>query len=458
MSWAPAVIGAGLAAGSLLARKRGRIPNVPEIRNVRVRPGNEVALRDIDIPLPDTEEEEEFQRIKGTRYVMDRKKLKSGRKLPVTQYMNRVLRNNIVHVRERFGAISDPSDTNGNNRGAYWLSHGTVTVGGGSFINIDGTNYASYVSYPIHIWPIGNTSQNPTYVSANNVGNGAYELIGANVAALPNKMAFRRLGGWSRTVNVLPGTYNNGTAGPPTAVAFNIVAPEVVDNESTGTVNLGRQALLEWYKIKTLVYGKKTRPTYIKFSIVQFLDDRLSPDWWWYLGPSGNAVGTSQLEAKTFDRQTDEFWRNRVRPLIANPCSEGQKIDMSATMKVVASKTVVINSKESVDSDADPEQQFIQWFNRVNKKVDFGTYSTGVVDGLTDANNQNPNFVAAPAVDIGQSPVTEIKKNLYLLVESYQPDREDYVYNPAQATATNPTNALTASYDCMLRKSWAVVE
>lgn len=449
------VVAAGVARAVVRGRNDGRYIDEEEDQPARSRQRTDTGVAGGSEAGFDREEEGSR---KGVRYVMDRKKLRSGRKLPITQYMNRVLKNNVIHVRERFGAITDPSDVNGTNRGAYWLNHGTVSVGGGAFINIDGTNYASYVAYPVHVWPIGNTSQNPTYVSANNVGNGGYELIGANVAALPNKMAWKRLGGWSRTVSVLPGTYPNGTAGPPTAVGFNIVAPEVVDNEYTTTVNLGRQSLLEWYKIKTLVYGKKTRPTMIKFSIVQFMDERLSPDWWWFLGPTGNAVGTSVLEAKTFDGSADEFWRGRIRPLIANPCSEGQRIDNSAKMKVVATKTVTINSKESVDSDADPEQQFIQWFNRVNKRVDFGTFSTGAVDNLTDANNQNPNFVAAPAVDIGQCPVNEIKKNLYLVVESYQPDREDYTYAPANALATNPTNSLTASYDCMLRKSWAVVE
>lgn len=430
-----------------------------QTRNVRRR--LEPALEPVAGPSRvNTEMDDERRAMngRGSTYVMRRKKFKNGKKLPITQYIDRVVKPNIVHVRERFGAITDPSDTVGNNRGAYWLNHGTVSTPG-PLITIDGATYGSYLAYPIHVWPICNTSANPTYPAgvAFNVGNGGYELIGGNIAALPNKIGWKRIGGWSNSTVVTVGTYFNGPAG---AIAPNIVAPEVIDNEqTTNTVLLGRSALLEWFKIKTLVYAKKTRPTMIRFSIVSFMDERISPDWWWFLGPTGNATTTSHLEAKTFDGVADEFWRSRLRPLIANPCSENTVVDKGPKMKVHGTKIVTLNSKESTESDADPEQQFIDWFNRVNKQVEFGTFSTGAVVPLqTDATLENPNYVQAPAQLIGQCPVSDITKNLYLLVESYQPDRENWIYQPNNAAATNPTNALSASYDFMLRKSWAVVE
>lgn len=381
---------------------------------------------------------------------MSRRKIRRGKKMERGKYVDKVVSQNLVHCKERFGAISDPADTVGSNRGAYWINHGQVTAT--TSLNIDGVLYGGYMQYPIHVWPIFNTSQNPTSFSPNNIGNGGYELIGGTIGgAIPGKLAWKRIGGWPKTAVIAPGVYNNLAAG---AVPFSIAAPELVDNETVSNTSLGRSAILEWFNAKMLFYGKKTRPTYITLQLVKFADEEFSPDWPW---TQASAATTGVNEAKTVGGTADEFWRGRLRKLIANPCSESTVVNREKKWTVLAKKVVKLAPKESIDSDTDPHQDFINWFERVNKAVDFGTYFDGAADTLNDTLTANPNFVQTPSVKIGQIPTNKMEKNIYLVVESYAPDQQNWTYNELGAGATNPSNGVSASYDFMLRKSWATI-
>lgn len=384
-------------------------------------------------------------------YTMSRRRIRRGRKISYAKYVDRVVSQNLVHVKERFGAISDPSDTLGNNRGAYFINHGQVTAT--TSITIDGVLYGGYMQYPIHCWPLFNTSQNPTAFGSTNLGNGGYELIGGTPGGtIPGRLAWKRIGGWSKDRVIAPGVYNNQAAG---AVPWDIVAPELIDNESLTSSTLGRQAILEWFNAKTLVYGKKTRPTYITFSLVTFPDEQFAPDYEWTRQVAATLTAN---EGRLIEGVADEFWRARLRRLIANPCSESTVVNTEKKLRVLSRKVVKLAPKESIDSDTDPHQQFINWFERVNKPVDFSTHYVGATDTINDTLMANPNYVQQPAVKIGQIPGNKMYRNMYILVESYAPDQNNWTYNELGAGATNPSNSSVASYDFTIKKSWVKVD
>ena len=135
-------------------------------------------------------------------------------------------------------------------------------------------------------------------------------------------------------------------------------------------------------------------------------------------------------------------------PLVANPAAVTDVLSNSKKIRVVASKVIKLAPKESIDSDADPHQQFVDWFHRFNDTLDYSFESTAGIDA--DDISQ-PNQFPAQNVGVSRCCLQYPKRNPFLMITSYQPEEFSTVPDVPL------TNNLFASFDISIVKSTTCV-
>lgn len=388
------------------------------------------------------ESEKKRKKMPTGTYSQKRTTIKRGYKIARHKYLDKVTSQAVTHIKERASAVSDPADATGNNRGAVWLAHG-INASPLNVYDIDTgvtTAEANWVEYPVHVFSLCNTRANP---AVGNAIGGFGWVLGQNSDAAPAprtaKMFFKRMGAWDRTV----------TPTVPPYPAFNSWEWEIVDNEAdANTYEIGRKGLLEWLSMNFMFYGKKTRPTKIKLQMVKFLEDSLCPDFqhWEGADRSTNPTGGAGENACTLSDDGMEFWRATVKPLISSPIATYQVNGRGSKVKVLSTKFINLAPKETVDSDQDPHQEVLKWFQRVNQTIDYSVYA----QGMNNAQLDNPQYVQPNFKGKSKVPNQDWSKNLYLVVTSYQPER-------AAVAPADYTNSSWASYDFNINKSTAVI-
>lgn len=389
-------------------------------------------------------------------YQMSRRTVKQGRRLSYAKYVDRVSGQAIGHAVERYSKVSDPAASTGANRGAVFLFHGLLAEATSVRNSYNPTTFVTsepnIVEFPIHCYRLASTRQNPLLSWGTPTITGAYyakcgfKLIGipstSLVAGNREQLAWSDLGGWDRSTTIVPGSY------PPA----NLFEWELEDNENTTNNNLGRKAMLEWTDMKLLFYGKKTRPTYIKCQLVTFAEPECCPSYEYDQRP--DVSGNSQPAAWVMSDEAQEYWRARLKSLVANPCSSHQKLDRQTRVKVLSTKIIKLVPKESIDSDQDPHQQFIKWFRRWNRKFDFSynrktqiTDAGVITDQVTLDEINDPQRYNSVQVGASRNPQDQYNVEPWLLISSYQPEKDD---------SGVPSNSTVASYDFNLRHSFAM--
>lgn len=377
-------------------------------------------------------------------YSMTRRKVRDGKYLSKQRRLNHIVSNSADTVKEVWSKVSDPADASGSNRGAYWLDNGP-TANGVTAVPITVldtvTQTASVVTpknLPVYVFDLGCTTQNAQpYVS--NIARAAYRLaVTTESTGIGNQMIWVGRGAWGR-LDTGPGVYPDE----------NTWQYNIMDNEqAAGTnINVGRKAILDWVRIKALFYGKKSRPTYIKASIVYFLDDDLNPTYALNKTRYG-PTPSSGVFGFTMPSDAQDYFRQFVRPLVANPAAVTDVLSNSRKMRVVATKVIKLAPKESIDSDADPHQQFVDWFHRFNDTLDYSFESTAAIDA--DDISQ-PNQFPTQNIGVNRCCLQYPKRNPFLMITSYQPEEFSTVPDVPL------TNNLFASFDISIVKSTTCV-
>lgn len=367
---------------------------------------------------------------------MGRRRYAKGKKLSAGKYIDRLSRTAVVHQIERFSKVTDAAGTLGTNRGGTWLSYGDDA----STYNVWDTNSTTFTActvtqYPIHLFNLCGTRCNPTVGALS--GRVGWKLA-VTRSGISDKVVWLPLNAYDRNTTVAPDVY-------PVAANQEWEVEDSGNSNAAGGREIGRNAMLEWTETRVLLYGKKTRPTKVTFSFVSFPDHQFAPDWEYY----NDAFGSLRV----VDNDAGEYWKTRIQPLVNNPCTVTKRLVQNQPIKILASYTVDIAPKESVDSDTDPNQEFRRWFNRWNRKLNYSFENTAQ---LTNAQLQDPQVYPnvtgdAPVAGSAKMPY-DLKGCVYFMITSYQPDAQAIA-----ADETGPTNAVTASYDFLFRKSTAVM-
>lgn len=375
----------------------------------------------------------------GGIYTMERRKIREGRRVSNQKRVNKFVKNSVDTVKEVWSKVSDPADATGNNRGAYWLDNGFTTNGiaASAIIRVLDTvtqteTNLSPKNLPVYVFDLGCTTQNAQPYTSN-IARACYRLAVTNEASgIGNQMIWVGRGAWGR-IDTGPGVYPDENSWQYT----------LMDNEqAAGTnINVGRRATLDWVRLKMLVYGKKTRPTYIKASIVLFLDDDLNPTYTLNKTRYGSTP-SSGVFGFTLPTDGQDYMRQFVRPLVANPAAVMDVLSDSKKIKVLSSKVIRLAPKESIDSDADPHQSLVDWFHRFNKNLD---YSFESVDAIDADNLAQPNQYPTQQIGVNRCNLQYPKQTPFLMITSYQPEEI--------LTDASLSNSTTASFDISIVKS-----
>lgn len=376
-------------------------------------------------------------------YSMSRRKYWRGTKLPPAKYIDRLSRTAVVHQIERFSKVSDAAGTVGTNRGSTWLSYGDAATTY-SVADVDSQTLVAnqtYTEYPVHMFNLSGTRCNPNPSGTITIQARCGWKLGINntvASPLINKVTWLPNNGYDRNTVINPNSYPI-----PTNQEWEV---EDTGGLATGAGReVGRSALMEWTEIRMLFYGKVTRPTYIKASFVMFKDPKFAPDWEYYRNGFNNLRCVQNLAS--------EYWKTVVQPLVNNPCTITIRTADTNPLIVLDSKTIKIAPKDTSDADTDPHQQFVRWFNRWNRVVN---YSYESIAQLTNAQVQDPQLYPNVATDVAVAGVAKLplglKGSVYLMLTSYQPDAQ-----PIAVDGTGPTNGITASYDFNIRKSTGIM-
>lgn len=379
---------------------------------------------------------------------MKRKYQWQGQKLSEPRYIDKLTSTAIVHQIERYSKIHDvgfdpagaPPARPG--RAATWLVYGNDSTQR-SIADTDSRTLVAnqtVTRYPIHLYNLMGTRSNPNPASLTIQGRVGWQcgVVNSAASALLNKVVWLPQLGYDRTTTVNPNQFPVGTQ----------AEWEIEDSGPSTSASgreIGRRGLLEWSEVRLLVYGKLKAQTRIKVSFVMFKDPEFAPDWEYYK----NAFAAERCVSN----KAGEFWKTIIQPLVNNPCTMTTRTSEYDPLIVLSSKEIMINPKDVSNSDSEPQQEFCRWFNRWNRTVDYSYESTAQ---LTNFQLQDPQQYPNVAGDVPVSGVSKLpnglKGSVYLMITSFQPDRQDI-----DASDVGPTNEWTASYDFNIRKSTGVM-
>lgn len=223
-----------------------------------------------------------------------------------------------------------------------------------------------------------------------------------NLTAIPqattNVQPFFRLSS-TGTANMLWVTRNGQDNGGVTSANL---MPRTIGGAGAGVTQ--EKSLLDWARIRLMLYGAKARPMAIRVRLVRLLDDALLPE------NSGTLVTNEQL-------QKNAFWYSYLKSLVAHPISGGSTPVMNKAMKVEWSKTYKIQPINTTDNDPDPSHVQVDLFRRLGLRLDY----KGQMQSITYFTNGSVIDAGTTATDFGTSHINtrpaKARDNLYLLID-----------------------------------------
>lgn len=340
---------------------------------------------------------------------------RAGKRARPSVIRARLVKDLVAPVRFRFANLGSLGRANG----AVWLYHRPVDVG------------ATKYELPVHLYNLSVINQGGTASDAS-AGTGTNQAppVGYKLrinSASPGAMEFQ----------VIPGLDLDGTTARS---SMKITGPG--DNT---TAIIGRDGLLQWSRIRLCIWGKVTRPSTVKISIVRFKEPEFTPDNYVNLA-NGNPSTTVSQDAM-------EFWRTRTKPLV-NGLIAGYPRPAEKNMKVLKSWRVNINpidaAAETAGSDSRGHMKHLDIFNRWNRNIDFTTKVTAD-NAITYAQLTTAAHTLTASTGYAGWP-RQIEKSLYLMIESVTPDTVAWDANDAASVGTQ------VSYDINIETQYGHIQ
>lgn len=284
---------------------------------------------------------------------------------------HKLLKTVTVPLRWRWQGIRDTDTLTGTNCGYQALGHFTSTY-----------NTVAYRELPLQLISITNVPQDSvnTYVS--------YTLLNSGTTNYCWKV-------------------NQGQDVNSSATYF----PILDRTDNTSTVSIGRKSMLDWYRLRMNLWGKKLAPTKVRISLVKFKDEQMCPEFYDFSGVvpiSGAIEGGAASE-----------YENVLKSLITNPIAS--KTDpIGNSIKVIRSWNFYMNPSNTTDADLDANSKLIDIFYRPRMVMDYTTSKDSDVnlqgiDKLTNATSQN-NI----SDRYGNNP-GDLTHGMYFMITAYAP-------------------------------------
>lgn len=192
-------------------------------------------------------------------------------------------------------------------------------------------------------------------------------------------------------------------------------------NVSSNGLNQPR-SLLDWVRMRFILYGPSARPGKFMLQIVKFHDDEIAPE-----------IQSGATTDITANNDLNTWAVQYVRKLTANPIAHQGIRGAQKRMSVVASKVFDIEAPLTDDTDsAGIQRRVVDWFYNVKKILNFydtRAITNGAPEGgtLSFAETGTASLITTPA---------NIKDRLYLLISAEAHERfgtlaNDDVHDPS---------------------------
>lgn len=302
---------------------------------------------------------------------------------------HKLLKTVTVPLRWRWQAIKDTDTVTGSNCGYQALGHFTSTY-----------NTVSYRELPLQLISVTNVPQDNTntYVS--------YTLLNSGTTNYCWKV--------NQGLDVNAGaTYS----------------PIIDRTDSSTVVSIGRKSMLDWYRLRLNLWGKKLAPTRVRVSLVRFSKEEMCPEFYDF---SGTVPVSTSLEPNAASE-----YEATLKSLITNPIAT-KSDPLGKSIKVIRSWNFYMNPSNTTDADLDANNKIIDIFYRPRMVVDYTTskqYDLNVqgIDKLTNATAQN-----VPDDRFSNWP-GDLTRGLYFMITAYAPVIEG-------STPAYPMSATMCSY------------
>jgi len=199
---------------------------------------------------------------------------------------------------------------------------------------------------------------------------------------------------------------------------------------------LSPKAVLDWARIRMILYCPATRPVKYRVRIVQFYDDEVVPEFQTANGtPLNPNVDLSVWAA------------NYLKPIVGNPISSsGMK---SQRIKILHSRTFTLEPGQTDDKDTNPGRRIVDWFLKLGRVVNF--YNRRSITTTNPVSGQE-SVVTTGTNNLVNTPVVA-RQRVYCLIDAGAYERFGKPAAPNEFDAN-----IHGSFDCNFELGYKVTD